>query len=245
MEKISEKISEKIIENVIENGVMKIQILTGEAPEQHNNQCVTIMGNIDAPSRFIQARHKDFSGIARHCLVSETEGIIELIINPQSKTDMHRIIGEIKVSKKFNDLGINNNSKSYQPEQLHQKLKLMRSYFPDKSSHTSLCKELKNLTAKIQREIEDHDDERGNVKQKFRQTVESNIPNEFIMSLPLIEGEPPQDISMSINLVASGTSTILCYLQSMDAADIIEETFKKRIEEEVEKLQKHTVVITY
>jgi hypothetical protein len=237
--------NQEIIKTLVKDGAATVTILTGSAPEQHNNKCVSIQGNIDAPSRFIQARKKDFEGIARHCLVSETEGKIELVINPQSSTDKHTIVGKIEVSKKFKALGINNSSESYLPERLHQKLKMMRSYFPDKSAHTALCKELKNLTATIQREIEDHDDERGNVSQKFRQTVESNIPSEFIMSLPLIEGEPPQDISMAINLVAGGTSTILCYLQSMDAADLIEETFKKRIDEEVEKLQEHTVIITY
>lgn len=237
--------NQEIVKTLVKNGAATVTILTGEAPTQHNNQCISIKGNIDAPSRFIQARKKDFEGIARHCLVSETEGKIELVINPQSSTDKHVIVGEIKKSSKFKALGINNNGHSYSPEDLHRKLKLMRSYFPDVSSHTEICKELKNLNAKIQRDIEDHDDERGNVSQKFKQTVESNIPKSFMMSIPLIEGEPPVDIAMAINLVAGGTSTILCYLESMDAADLIEEIFKKRIEEEVFKLQEHTVVITY
>ncbi len=235
----------KIVEKAMENGIETVVILEGKAPEQHNNKCVEIKGNIDSPSRFVKVRGDDFDDCDRHCLVNVDGGEIKLVINPQSSTDKHTIIGKIQKSKKFVSLGINDNSKSYSPEDLHRKLKLMRSYFPDISSHTAICKELKNLTATIQREIEDHDDERGNVSQKFKQTVESNVPKEFIMSIPLIEGEDPVDVAMSINLRAGGTATILCYLESMDAADLIEETFKKRIEEEVAELQEWVVIIEH
>lgn len=241
--KDTERIAATILKE--DNKIEAVVVLEGKAPEQHNPMPVSIAGNIDAPSRFIQARKDDFNEIARHCLVSVEKGKIELVINPQSVVDKHVITGHIKKSHKFLELGINDPGKSYSPEDLHRKLKLRRSYFPDISSHTAVCKELKNLTATINREIEDHDDERGNLNQKFKQTVESNIPKEFVMSIPVIEGEPPVDLAMAINLRAGGTSTILCYLESMDAADLIEETFKKRIEEEVGKLQEHTVVIDY
>ncbi len=236
---------DKLAAKALAEGHTTLLLLEGQAPVQHNNKCVKITGNIDAPSRFIRARYKDFENISRHCLVSVEKGKIELVIDPQSSVDKHEIVGVIKKSHKFTSLGINDSGCNYSPEELHRKLKLMRSYFPDVSSHSAICKELKNLTATINREIEDHDDERGNLSQKFKQTVESNIPKEFIISIPVIEGEPPVDLTMAITLRAGGTSTILCYLESMDAADIIEETFKKRIEEEVEKLQEHTVVIDY
>lgn len=235
----------KLAEKTLEMGLNTVLILEGSAPEQFNNKCVSIKGNIDSPSRFVKARGGDFENCDRHCLVDVENGKIELVINPQSHTDQHVIIGKIEKSKKFKSLGINDNSKSYSPDDLHRKLKLMRSYFPDIESHTAICKELKSLNATIQREIEDHDDERGNVSIKFKQTVESNVPKEFIMSIPLIEGEPPVDVTMAINLRASGTATILCYLESMDAADLIEETFKKRIEEEVGLLQEWTVIIEH
>lgn len=234
---------EKIASEAMKDGSKSIVILTGEAPKQHNNVCVDISGNIDSPSRFISKRGDDFKDCDRHCIVNKDNGQIVLTINPQSSTDKHTITGEIKVSSKFKGLGINDSSCSYSPEELHHKLKLMRSYFPDTSTHLSICKELKNLTATINREIQDHDDERGNVSQKFKQTVESNIPKQFIMSIPVIEGEPPVDLSMAINLKAGGTSTILCYLESMDGADIIEETFQKRLQEEIDLIKDWVVII--
>lgn len=234
---------DKTISKMIGLGVDTITIRTGKAPEQHNNQCVEISGNIDSPSRFIKKRGKDFDSSDRHCIVNKDAGRIELVINPQSSTDKHTIIGTIRKSSKYKSLGINDSSKSYSPEDLHRKLKLMRSYFPDVSTHLAICRELKNLTATINREIQDHDDERGNLSQKFKQTVESNIPSDFIMSIPVIEGESPVDLGVSISLKAGGTSTILCYLESMDGADIIEQTFKTRINEELDEIQDWVVII--
>lgn len=242
---MDEYLKGKIAEKALEMGLNTVLILEGDAPEQHNNKCVGISGNIDSPSRFVKVRGDQFKDCDRHCLVDVENGKIELVINPQSSTDKHTIVGKIEKSKKFKALGINDNNKAYSPDDLHRKLKLMRSYFPDHSSHASICKELKNLNAKIQREIEDHDDERGNVSLKFKQTVESNIPKEFVMELPIIEGEPPVALTMAINLRAVGTNVIQCFLESMDAADLIEETFKKRIEEEIGLLQEWVVIIEH
>lgn len=236
--------TEKIAQKLIEQGQKSVVILTGTAPEQFNNRPIEINGNIDAPSRFIEGRKDDFEDITRYCKVSKTNGKIHLIINEQSVVDKYEIIGQIQVAKKFKNLAINEN-KAYSPEELSNKLKLLRNLFPSNLEHATICGTLRNLKAKINADIEKADDRKGNVERNFKQTVESNMPDAITLKIPLLEGEPAVEIQVNIILEANGNSGINCYLESIDAAELIETLFEQRVEEEVEKIKDWVTVIYY
>jgi hypothetical protein len=234
--------SEKLAAQAIEQGISTLVVLEGKAPEQYNNKNVLIIGNIDAPSRFIEGRKQDFDGSARHCMVSKTDGQIELIINEQSHTDSYIVRGKIEIAKKFKALAINE-TKPYTPEELANKLKLLRSLFSSNLEHATICATLRNLKAKINADIEKADDRKGNVERNFRQTVESNMPDAIKLQLPLLEGEEPTEIEVNVILEANGNSGINCYLESVDAAEMIEQQFALRVEQEVEKIKDWVTVI--
>lgn len=234
--------TEKLAQAAIEKDLSTVVVLTGEAPVQHNNICISIKGNIDAPSRFIDGRKEEFEEATRYALVSKTDGKIHVIINEQSSTDKYEITGQIEVAKKFKALAINE-SKAYAPEELANKLKLLRSLFSSNLEHASICSTLRNLKAKINADIEKADDRKGNVERNFKQTVESNMPDAIKLKLPLLEGEDPTEIEVNVILEANGNSGINCYLESVDAAEMIEEQFALRVEQEVEKIKDWVTVI--
>lgn len=237
--------NEKLAQAAIEKGISTLVVLQGDAPTQHNNQPVSIEGTISAPSRFIEGRKEDFEGKDKHCMVSKTEGIIKLTLNEQSVVDKYTIIGKIQVSKKFKALGINSDKTNYTPEELANKLKLLRSMFVSNMEHANICSTLRNLKAKINSDIEKLDDRRGNITQHFKQTVESNMPAAIKLKLPLLEGEEPIEIEVNVILEANGDSNIKCSLESVEAAELIETQFAKRVSEEVEKIKDFVTVIEY
>lgn len=236
--------NEKTISTMIENQVKQLTILTGNAVEQHNPKPVDISGNIDAPSRFIEGRQSEFVLSNRHCLVSKTDGIIKLIINEQSVVDKYTITGKIEISKKFRKLGINSDV-SYKPEELANKLKLLRSLFVSNLEHATICNTLRNLKTKINRDIEKANDQKGNVTNNFRQTVESNMPDSIKLLIPLLEGEDPVEIELNVILEAEGGSEIKCHLESIDAAELIESQFTERVNQEIEKIKSFVTIIEY
>lgn len=236
--------SEKIVQAMVENEVKHITILEGKAPEQHNNQPVSISGNINAPSSFIEGRREDFKESRRHCKVSKTDGVITLVLNEQSVVDRYIIQGKIEVAKKFTSLGINK-EKAYSPEELANKLKLLRSMFVSNLEHASICATLRNLKAKINAEIQSLDDRKGNVTENFKQTVTSNMPDSIKLMLPLLEGEEPVEIEVNVILEAHGGSDIRCSLESVDAAELIETQFSERVNEEIEKIKDFVTIIEY
>lgn len=237
--------TEKLAQAAIDKGISTLVVLEGDAPAQYNDSPVDIIGNIDAPSRFIAGRGKDFETKSKHCLVSKTEGKITLVVNEQSVTDKYTITGKIEVAKKFIALGINNVQRGYSPEELANKLKLLRSMFDSKVEHSNICATLRNLKAKINRDIEDSNDRKGNLTKNFQQTVESNMPDAITLKLPLLEGEEPISIVVNVVLESEGGNSIKCYLESIDAAEIIEEQFEQRVLQEIEKIKDWVTVIEY
>lgn len=235
---------EKLAQIALEKGMTSLVILEGKAPEQFNDVSVIITGNIDAPSRFIEGRKSDFENSKRHCMVSKSDGHILLILNEQSVVDKYTIQGKIEVAKKFTSLGINNDKTLYSPEELANKLKLLRSMFVSNMEHASICTTLRNLKAKVNSDIEKADDRKGNVTQNFKQTVESNMPDAIKLKLPLLEGEEPIEIEVNVILEAHG-SEIKCSLESIDASELIETQFALRVEEEIKKIKDFVTIIEY
>lgn len=235
---------EKLAQTALEQGLTSLIILEGQAPSQHNDLPVVITGNIDAPSRFIAGRSGDFKESRKHCLVSKTDGKILLVLNEQSVVNKYQIEGKIAVAKKFTSLGINNDKTAYTPEELANKLKLLRSIFVSNLEHANICATLRNLKAKVNSEIEKQDDKKGNVQRNFKQTVESNMPDSIKLNIALLEGEDPIEIEVNVLLEANG-SDIKCYLESIDAAELIETQFALRVEQEVEKIKDFVTVIFY
>lgn len=228
------------VKTMIENGILQLTIFEGTAPEQFNPKPVDISGTITAPAIFLDRREGEFEAKKAHCMASLTDGTISLVVNEQSVVDKYTVKGIISIGKRFKELGINTDT-AYSPTQLSQKFRLLRSIFESNAEHLKITTLLRSLKAKINREIEQNDDNRGNTGAIFKQTVESNIPESFQLNLPLLEGEEPTTIDVSVILEAKN-SDILCYLESVDAAEIIDNTRTKLVKEEVEKIDKVVAV---
>jgi hypothetical protein len=237
--------NERIAQTALEQDVRSVVILEGKAPEQHNNQPVTISGTISAPSNFIEGRREDFKESRRHCKVSKTDGIITLVLNEQSVVDKYIIEGKIEIAKKFKSLGINNDKQGYSPEELANKLKLLRNLFVSNLEHANVCSTLRNLKAKINADIEKTNDRKGNVTENFKVALESNMPDAVILKIPLLEGEEPVTIEVNVILELDGGTLIKCYLESIDAAELIETQFAERVNQEIEKIKDFVTIIEY
>lgn len=122
------------------------------------------------------------------------------------------------------------------------KLKLKRSLFKNKLDHAGLIKQLRNVKAKVNAEVEQQKENNGNKSEVFRQTVDSNVPEAFTMILPLIEGKDPKTVEVNVVLEVEN-GDIICCLESMDAAEYIDEIREKAVLEEVELIKDKTTII--
>lgn len=237
------KIDKEIVKNALKKGKKTVTILYGTAPtppQTYANKPVNISGAIDAPSRFCAVR--EFDKTKSHALVSVYDGTIELVVNEQSTDDKFTVKGTIEIGKEYKELGINNPKIVYTPESLAKKLKLKRNMFETKIDHANLISQLRGVTAKVTQDVEQHKNDTGNKTQLFRQTVESNMPKEVVVCLPVIEGMEPKKIELNVILEAED-GKLSCTLESADGAELIEEFRKTAVKEQVDYLEDKTTVI--
>jgi len=230
-----------LVEKMVEQGVKEVTIRRGEALQLFPKKSVRINGAIDAPSRFIEARNTEFDTLKSHTLIDRDNKVITLIINEDSHEGDVVVEGKIEIAKDFKDLGINQ-GKSYSPAQLSQRLKMLRAFFPSKVEHATIVNTLRNLKAKVKSDLDKLDDQRGNVTQNFTQAVESNMPESFSMEMPLIKGGINYSFPISILLEVNNTE-ITCFLESVDAQEILDNVSSAKIDEEIEKIKNYTCVI--
>jgi len=240
-EEIKDVVTKAAIENV--EGNHQFIVRTGEAAKVYNKEPLNISGTIDAPSRFLEQRNGLYEKDRSHCLVSKSRGVIDLVINEDDPETKKSIQGKISLSELYVKLGINDSKKSYSPNELANCFKLLRSIFESKSDHMRIVKSLQNLKAKVKQDLDSKDDKRGNVSATFSQTVEANIPDSFNLILPIIEGESVVKIEVFITLEASSAHDIICYLESMDAAELVDKNREELVMKEVEKLEGKTTIM--
>jgi hypothetical protein len=240
---VVKKDNEKTAIKMIDRNIEEVVIRKGYALTLHHPNNVSIAGTISAPGKFILDRHEDFEKNKAYCAVKREEKQIRLILNEQNQHGHYEIIGKIKVGSKFTALGINDSSKSYSPMELSKKLKMMRSIFTSRAEHGTVVNALRQIKAKLKQDIEAKDDSRGNVSGSFEQTLESNVPENFTLELPLLEGEKKVKFKVDVWIEGNSYNDLRCYLESVDAADMIEEAVDKRIDEEIDIIKPHAVVI--
>ena len=120
--------------------------------------------------------------------------------------------------------------------------KMNRSFFETKTKAMELVTILQNFKAKVDTDLEKADDRRGNTKLLRNQIVRSNLPEEFVLEIPIFKGEPKQRILVEVDIDPDDFS---CSLISADAADIIHETVDQRFNDILKDIEEnfHDVAI--
>lgn len=215
-----------------------ITILHGVAPTHLNELApvkTDIKGVIYAPLNFLDKRVKDIDQHKAHILVCRDKLQILLVINEDDAYNSGKVLGQLSFSEIFQKLGINT-SKSWEPEQLGQFLKLNRSFFVSKDENMSVVSSLKSFEAKVDQTMNRETNEKGNRQFSFKQAVASNIPEKFKLKLPIFSGGDYVEIDVETYASIDGTEVSI-FLQSAGANDVVEDTKANVISDVIDKIR--------
>lgn len=126
-----------------------------------------------------------------------------------------------------------NGQKSYSTIELADFIKMNRHYFENKEIAMKLVSELRNFEGKVNKELELKADNRANTRALIHQTVESNLPEGFILNLPVFVGQGKVRLPVEIYI----TSDFSCSLVSPDLKQLIDEETKVIIDGELIKIK--------
>ncbi len=219
-------------------GQNTLTILQGAAPAQLDQQApvkIDIKGVIYAPLNFLEKRVKDIDQHKAHIIVCRDKLQILLVINENDAYTRGSVLGKLSFSDIFIKLGINS-GKAWIPEQLGQFLKLNRSFFVDRNENMKVVSALKSFTAKVDQDVQRETNEKGDRTFKFKQAVDSNIPESFKLRIPIFSGGAMEEIEVETYATIDGTD-VMIHLQSAGANDVVEVTKANAINDVIERIR--------
>lgn len=146
------------------------------------------------------------------------------------------INGKLSIHPKFKEFGINTGSLS-EPKAMGDFFKMNRTFFKSLQNNKEVVAALKNLNIRTKQAIQKANNDRGSIDASFKQEVtESNLPESFVLNIPIFKGFPAQEIEVEVYAHIDGTTTLLS-LVSPGANEIIEEFRDRCITEVVENIK--------
>lgn len=212
--------------------VEKVNELDVKAPLKLN-----IKGVIGSVSEFLSKRKDQEDQINEkrcHILVNREKISIELIYNENDEYQIGSIKGTLEEHPKYKEFGINS-GKVWTPTELGMFFKMNRSFFPDKSENMKLVSELMNFTAKVNSSIERSAKENGDRTDNFAQTVNSNLPASFTLTIPIFKGTQAESLEVETFAQVNGRD-IAFVLLSPAANQTMEDIRDKVIDEQLQKI---------
>lgn len=235
-EEIKQEVKKEIAEAMVNNlpaGVGEIIIREGKAVEVHEPVKVVISGTIDAPARWLETRMRLWlvNQGTYHVLVDRENLNITLKCNENNHYGS-KISGSLMVSPEFKRFGINEGEYITNFE-MAELFKMNRSFFETKVIAMKLVTELQNFRAKVDKEIEKSDNNRGDKRLLINQAVQSNLPEAFNLHIPIFKGTPKQTINVEVYINPSDFS---CTLVSAEANDLLEEMRDREMDSVLERI---------
>lgn len=216
-----------------ENG--EIIIRTGDAPEIAPPVKIQISGEITAPRVYYEAKKgnitPDFKPGITHVIVSRDKAQIILIHNDKDYYQ-DQISGALVFSSECQALGINSTNSPKTPLELAKLLKRNRHLFADAEQGMRIISDLMDFQGTVKAEIKEAKDNRGNRKNSLAVSVETNIPVEFGLKIPMFKGQAAQYFGVEILLEANGNS-ILCFLESARFMEMVDREIDNIIDQEI------------
>jgi hypothetical protein len=234
-QKIKEEVKKQIAEmvaNGLPAGVGEIVIREGKAVELKEPVKVKIQGTIDSAARWLETRFDCIKEKTCHVIVNREQLTIALQCNENNHYGT-LVVGSLTLSPEYKRFGINEGEYITNFE-MAELIKMNRSFFENKSVAMKLVTDLQNFKAKVDKEIEQSNNNRGDRRILINQAVEHNLPEAFTLILPIFKGTAKQTIAVEVYVNPSDFS---CTLVSPEANDLVEEMRDREIDAVLERIK--------
>jgi hypothetical protein len=195
-----------------------------------------------SPLEYLTSRRHLLNKDTCHLIVNKAEGKIAFVVEERD-TFRNIITGKLKKSRVLDSFDINGTS-LYGDKELAKFFRRTRFYFADPSVNDKIVAALMNFKAKVDAEIEKKADTKGNMKYLYERTVESNVPDTFILNVPIFEGYSPVKIEVVIGAEAN-SSEVKFYLESAILFELEEKEKEFILEDNIRHFREFGCAILY
>jgi hypothetical protein len=200
---------------------------------------INLVGTIGSAVEFLQRRfsltEKQFDPERCHVTIDRENVSITLVTNEHDEYTNGSVSGKLEQHPKFIAFGINS-GKRWAPNEFGQFCKMNRAFFTDKANNMKLVTLLKNFEASIDSKVEQQKIENGSTKDNKSSVVNSNLPANFSLFIPLFKGVPAEEIEVEFDSTVSG-GEITFQLCSPGANQSFEDVRDSVIDVEISKIR--------
>lgn len=215
-----------------------LTVLEGKVLDPKEPVKVNISGLIDAPSKwYLKRKESDNIGTNTHVIVDRENLTIKMVID-ENNHYMDTITGRLMQNPDLAAFGINT-GKEWTTSDLSKFIKMNRTCFESRDVANDLVKLLNEFKAKINKEVEKNKEANGNYSDVKKQIVNSNIPANFKLCMPVFKGA--NSVIFEVETYVN-PETLTFQLISPDAVDIIKENRDAIFDVEIELLKELTII---
>ena len=151
-----------------------------------------------------------------HIIVNRDQMSIRLVTDERNHF-CTRIFGQLTYHPDFLKFGINQ-GEYMTPRDMAHLIKMNRSCFENHDVAMKLVKDLTEFKAKVNSQIENSDNNRGDKRLLLEQTVTSNLPESFKLCIPVFKGMKKETFEVEVYI---RSEDMTCTLVSPGANDFI------------------------
>lgn len=193
----------EITVNGLQPGGNTLTILEGKALEEKYPLQITISGDINTVSSFIKNRPDGFElqkvDKSKAVVYVDKEAMfIELQLDPQNYFGT-TVRGTLEISSELKVFSVNQ-SRTFNREELVKLIRFNKLSFDNPDQHDKVLKAYMAFEAQTAGEIKAASDTRGNKSASLNKSVNTNIPTEFILLIPVFKGKPAMRFRVEICL---------------------------------------------
>lgn len=203
---------------------------------------VNLNGTISAPYEFYSKRPKQFQEDRAHILFSKNPEklYITLKTNEHKEKPHYTVTGTLEQSEEMKIFGIAYKStqmpKTYTITDLSKILRFNKKLFANVDESQKVIEGITKFRAKVESTVTQIDESRGNKSGSYDIQVDSSIPMNFTLLMPLFKGKSAKKFSVDICFEVKGVKEIVLWLESTELATFIQDDANSYIEEELSKM---------
>jgi hypothetical protein len=211
----------------IENTAGEIVIRQGKTLDLKEPNAISITGDISSVAAFLCKRAVESGGVGFQAIdkakalliVDKKEMSILLMLDPENFYGA-KVKGTLELSDELKIWGINS-TQTFTREALVKLIRFNKLHFDNKDKHEELLRAYQTLNVQAIINSQQESDQRGNKKNNFEKNVTTNVPTEFILSIPIFKGQEARTFRAEICLdVTDGGARF--WFESVELHELVE-----------------------
>ncbi len=226
----------------------EIIIREGQALPLREPVKINISGDIKSVSSFVAGRKDVSDNIAGYQFINKGRAIVE--VDKQARTIVLKLdpsdpLGGIVTAKmELNPDLVEfciNAKKTFKQKELVDLLKFSGLAFDNAEKHSMLLRAYQSFNAKAFIDMASDSDNRGNKSSSFNKKVETNLPVDFVLNIPIFKGQDRKRFSIEICLeVTDGGCNF--WFESVELKELIEIESELILKAELESCSDYVVI---